>query len=587
MSTISFSGLGSNLDTSSWVEALIAAKKTPITNLENKVTNLKTTTNNLTTLKGVYSSMLTNVLKLTDSNLSSSANVFAQTKSSSSDTNVLTVSNTYAASAQTLDIQVKNLATNTSATGSKIIGSKMNSDSVFTDLGNGSATAGSFTFYVDNKKYGIEIEKGETLEDIKTKMVDATKSDENPDGLLNINIVDGKFNMDAGDKSISIGSSLDKSNFATIIALKKDADTNSYTSSRPIIDVNMNDKLLDPNAFGSAFTAGTFKIGNAEFTIDETTSLNTLINRINSSASSGVSASFNATTGEFNLASKNTGSFNIALENGTSNFLEQVGLLSAGKVVDGTQTLGKNALLTINGKEVESYTNTVTSESSGINGLVLNLNKATETGKNVTVKLEQDTGTAVSAVNNFISAFNKVISNTDSVTKSDTGLRYETSLSSLRNNLRSTISNIVDTGNTSYRSLADIGISTGAVGTGVDANTNQLVLDEKKFLAAMADDPEAVKQILIGSTSKGTEGVVGSMRKTVEGALNATDGYFASRESSIKSQITRINEQITRKTASLNSYKSVLEAQFSNMDSVISKLQSQYGSLTSALGLSS
>ena len=41
--SISFSGLASGLDTSSWVEALVAAKKTEVTKFQTQLTGYQTT----------------------------------------------------------------------------------------------------------------------------------------------------------------------------------------------------------------------------------------------------------------------------------------------------------------------------------------------------------------------------------------------------------------------------------------------------------------------------------------------------------------------------------------------------------------
>ncbi len=585
--TISFSGLGSGLDTASWVDAIINAKKVPITNLQTKVTNLNTTSSNLTNLKSVYDTMLTKMLKLTDSNLSSSANVFAQNKVTSSDETILKVTSTAASAVQTLDVQVKNLATSTSAKGSKTVGNQISDSTVFSSLANGSAKEGSFTFYVDNQKFDIDVAKTDTLSQIKDKMVNATKSDDNPDGLINVSIADGKFNIDAGSKSISLGSAQDSSNLASVLALKKDPALNVYSSSRSIIDVNLNAKITSATSgFTPQVQAGTFKIGKATFTIDENTTLNSLISKINSTADAGVTASFDSSTGELSLTSKYTGAFNISMENGTSNFLESVGLTSGDKIVNGTQTLGKNAKIILDGtKEIESFSNTVTSETTGIPGLVFNLNNVTETDKSVKVKVEQDTSTALTAVKDFITEFNNVIAKTDNIAKTDSGLRYETSLTSIRNKLRFAVSDRVDTG-TSYKTLADIGITTGKIGsTGVSDNTNKLQIDEKKFLEALNSDPDAVKELLVGSTSKSTTGIVGNMRTIVEGTLDSKNGYFAARSESIKSQVKSLNDQITRKNDALTAYKKTLTAQFEAMDQTIAKIKAQYSQMgTSTTG---
>lgn len=584
--TISFSGLGSGIDTSSWVDALVAAKQVPITTLQNKVTALNTTSTNLSNLKNNYSSLLTAVYKLTDSNNSTSANVFAQNKISSSDTSVLSASVTANATPQTLDVIVKNLATSTVATSNSAIGKSIDGSTVFSSLANGAAKTGSFTFYVDNQKFSVNISNTDTLDSIKTKMVDATKTDDNPDGTISVDISGGKFTIDAGDKSIALGSAQDTSNLSSILALKKDTTLNKYSSANSIININMNAKLTDASAgLSTQVTAGTFKIGNATFTIDSNTTLNTLINKINSNTDAGVTANVDPVTGKFSLTSKTTGAFNVNIENGTSNFLDAVGLTSGGKLVAGTQDLGDNARLTINNHDVESFSNTVTSESTGLTGVVLNLSDVTETGKSVKVKIEQDSSQALTAAQAFITQYNNVMSQTDSTMTNDSNLKYDTSLSSLKRNLRSTIAATVNTSGT-YKTLADIGITTGAIGTSVTANTNQLQIDTDKFNKAMAADPDSVKQLLIGNGTT-TTGLAGAVKKIAEGATSASNGLFASKNTTIQTQLKSLNDRISTGNDSIAAYKKSLQAQFAAMDQTIATLKSQFSKFSSASGTGS
>lgn len=597
--TISFSGLGSGMDYSSWIDALVQAKTTPITSMKTKVTNLNTTTKNLTNLKTTYSSLLTSLNKITDSNLSSSSNVFSQNKVSSSDTTKLSVTTSSKAAPQTLDVIVQKIASGTVAKSLNAVGPQIDGDTVFSSMANGDAKTGSFSFFVDNQKYSVDVEKTDTLEQVAAKMEDATRAvqltDEEKEIMveadweayraanpasIDASVANGKFVIDAGSKKLSLGSAQDTSNFSSILSLKKDAVLNKYESTGSIIDINMDAKLVGSDSgFSTAITAGKFKIGKAEITIDENTTLNSLISKINSTSDSGVTANFDTSTGKLNLTSKTTGAFNINLENGTSNFLEAAGLTSGTQLVEGTQALGNNALLTINNRDIESFSNTVTSESTGIAGLVFNLNETTEAGKSVKVRVEQDSTQALTAVNSLITEFNNVMTKTDDVVNGDSGLKYESSLTSIKSKLRYAVS-ATTTGSTNYRTLADIGITTGKVGTTGTATTNKLQLDEAKFKEAMASDPDAVKALLAGDLAKGTTGFAGSVKKTVEATMDVTNGYFASKNATITSQLKVLNEQITRRTESVAAYKKVLTAQFTAMDQTISKLKGQYSKIT-------
>lgn len=583
---ISFSGLGSGLNTSEWVTALVGIKQDKIDTISSKVTTLNSTSSTLSGLKTNYSALLSAITKLTDSNFGASSNVFAQNKITSSDTAKLSVTSSAGASQQSLEVEIFKLATNTVAQSSSAIARPIDADTVFSSLSNGSAKTGSFSFYVDNQKYSIDIEKDDTLGKIKDKMTDATKSEANPIGLLSITIDGGKFTVDAGTKALNMGSTLDESNLPTILSLKKDStlNVNKFSSSNSINEMNLNAKLISSDSgFATGVTAGDFTIGNAKFTIDENTTLNSLIAKINGSTDAGVTASFDAINGKMVLTAKQTGAFNINVQDiaGGSNFLQSAGFTSSNKIIEGTQKLGENASFSINGNTIESFSNTVTSESTGIMGLTFNLNDKTETDKKITVKIEQDTSQALNAVSSFLDAFNLVMTKTDSLTKSTGALKNEASLTSIRNNLRTTTSEAVS-GNATLKTLADIGITSGKPGTAIDANVNQLQIDKDKFLKALQTNPDEVKNLLIGNTKEGTTGVIGDLKTIVEGAIDVDKGFFKTRNDSIQSQIKTLNTQITRKTSEMESYKELLTSQFNAMDQAIAKLKNQYSNFTSA-----
>lgn len=582
-SSISFSGLGSGIDYSSWIDALCSQKQSAITSLQTKVSKLNTTSSNISTLKTNYTSLLSAITKLTDANLSSSADVFAKSKVTSSNSNLLSITGSTGAAQQTLNVDITQLATNSTAKAAGDIGNLIGNSTTFSSMANGAAKTGTFSFFVDNQKYSINIASDDTLGSISGKMVDATKSTDNPDGLITTSITNGKLSLSAGTKTMSLGTTQDTSNFATVLGLKKSTDSTSYQSSNTIYDINLNKTLTGTESgLKTQITAGKFTIGNAEFTVDNTTTLNSLIGKINSSATAGVSANYDSTTGKVVLTSKSTGAFNINVQDGTSNALSALGFTSGGKIATDSQTLGKNAIFSINGKTVESFSNTVTSESTGLTGLTFNLLGATTTSTgSVNVQVQQDNSTAISAIQDLVTQFNNVISKTDSIESSDSNLKYETSLTSLRNQVRSNASYYADTG-TTYKSLADIGITTGSVGTAVSADTDKLTIDTDKLTAALNTNPSAVKELLIGDTKKGTTGLAGQLKKVVNLGLDTTNGYFTAKNTEITSQLKSLNDQISRRQDSLTTYRATITKQFEAMDSTISKLKGQYSNFSTS-----
>lgn len=581
--TITFTGLSSGIDTASWVDALVSVKQTAIDTLSNDANTLNTKKTTISGLESTYSSLLGAITTITDSNLSAS-NMFNSTKATSSDTSKVTVTSDHGIQGQSYSINVSQLATATVAKSASAVASSISGSTVYSSLTN--ADTGSLTFYVNNAKYLINITKDDTLSSIGTKMTDATKSEANPTGLVTANVSGGKFSINGGTNTVSIGTLQDGSNFASVMALKN-TTTSLCTSSRSIYSFDTAAALSGTSTASGNITAGTFKIGDSEFTIDAKTTMEDLISKINSSSGAGVSASYDSLTGKFALTSSDTGAFNINVENGTSNFLQMMGLTtSGGTIATGSQTLGLNAKLSINNVAVESFSNSVTSETTGIRGLTLTLNAATETDKPVTVSTSQDTSSALDAVNKFITEFNTVLTKTDSLTGKGGKLEGENSLTSLRNRLRTLVSNAYSS-NSTYKTLASIGITTGKIGSTSSDNTDQLQIDKTKFLSALAANPEEVKKLLVGSPTAGTTGVIGGLETTVEGSLNHDHGYFSTTEDSITNQVKTLNDRISKKTDLLVSYSEMLTSQFTAMETALSSLTSSYSDIISSLSSTS
>ena len=109
--TISFSGLASGLDTSAWVNSLVALKRAKITTLETKKENVQLSQTTLSTIKSIFSQFRTTVERVTDSRFGiSTMDAFTQNIATSSNTNKLTASATSDAEARSYNIKVNQLA---------------------------------------------------------------------------------------------------------------------------------------------------------------------------------------------------------------------------------------------------------------------------------------------------------------------------------------------------------------------------------------------------------------------------------------------------------------------------------------------
>jgi len=594
---INFSGVGSGLPVQDWITSLVAMQRKPIDSLYTKKDNLNSSKIAFSTVGSKFSSLKTSLLKLTDANIATSFDIFNAKKATSSDEKIATVSAANTASVQKVSLKVESLATATKASSTGAVSKTMDGTQLFTSIADKQGKEGTFSLYVDGAKNEFTIEKTDTLDIIVKKMND--KFDPNSDGDYSDNnikasIANGKIeiNYDNADVTkLTLGSSSDTSNFFNIMQLSTAAPTDNgdgtskIASLLPINTINLGGTIIGNAANLNVsdldpVTAGTFKIGKTEFTIDATTTMSSLLSKINKDADAGVIARFDAKENKLILTSKNPGKISINLENGTSNFLTKTGLVTAGGDSLSSQTLGSNAKIYINGSATatEVNSNTVTGDVSGISGLTINLKNVTEDGKTIDINLDQDTDQLKSALDEFVAKFNAMAKTVDDQTAKGKTLHGEYSLVSLKNSIRSITSDRVkDLAN--FDSLGMIGISTGKIGKSASDSSSDLVLDKDKLLAALQKNPNEVKTLLIGDSKTGVKGIFQKLQDKLTTVLDPVSGYFNVKDDSINAMVANNDKSITRGEARLTAYKTLITKQFAQMDQYISKMQQQGNAL--------
>ena len=114
--TISFSGLASGLDTSSWVESLVALKQAKIDTLEEEKETVLLSKETLDNIKSFFNSFRSVIEKVTDAQFGiASMDLFAQNLATSANLDVLTATATTEAEEATYNVLVDQLATNSAA----------------------------------------------------------------------------------------------------------------------------------------------------------------------------------------------------------------------------------------------------------------------------------------------------------------------------------------------------------------------------------------------------------------------------------------------------------------------------------------
>lgn len=242
-------------------------------------------------------------------------------------------------------------------------------------------------------------------------------------------------------------------------------------------------------------------------------------------------------------------------------------------------TRGQSSKFTLDGIEMERNSNNPTDV---VDGVTFNFKKA-DASKTITLGLTNDTDKELSAVKDFVSQYNSVMSflsekmDVGDPSKSDnkTGdLAGDSTLISLQSKLQSTV-----LGGKSVN-----GVSASTLGLSVDRN-GTLSLDETKFKAQLAKNPNAVKDFFFVDTSskysteKTGTGYTADFKAVIDrytSTKSGSEGVISLRKSSYQSEIKDYNKQIERITEQIATKRARYVTMFTNLDTAIGNLQSQF-----------
>lgn len=334
-------------------------------------------------------------------------------------------------------------------------------------------------------------------------------------------------------------------------------------------------------------------------TFDPSDTLSKIVGKINA-AGVGVSASIlnsgsssnpfrislsSASSGRAGRFLLDTNGFNLGLET-----------LEAGndaRVFLGSDDPAKAILL-------QSSVNTLDQAISGVS-----IDLLTTSASPVELTVSRDTGAFESAVNEFITAFNAVISRIDEQSKYDPATKRKGVLlgdgtaQGVRANLFSSIQND-GTGLTgTFRFLTQVGI--GFEG-------GRLTFNRERFRQALEEDFEAVKDIFAAREQESGDGfqtiapgvqvrvplselgfsklgVVGALEETLKSYVDSIDGSITKRAEAIGSQITLQQSRIAFLTEKLTTRRGLLERQFVAMEQAIASLSNQQSVLGQIQGI--
>ncbi len=195
--SISFSGLASGIDTSSWIDSLVSVKQAKVDQLEEEKENVLLSQETLNSIKSFFNSFRSVIEKVTDAKFGVvSMDLFAQKLASSSNTNLLTATATSEAEEASYEVLIDNLATSTQAmSGFQAINTIVQTttatiDSKLVDIG---VKTGDIGITVSGTQHIISIEENDTIGSFIEKLngigVDASFNEKT--GVFGINLDNG------------------------------------------------------------------------------------------------------------------------------------------------------------------------------------------------------------------------------------------------------------------------------------------------------------------------------------------------------------------------------------------------------------
>jgi len=319
-------------------------------------------------------------------------------------------------------------------------------------------------------------------------------------------------------------------------------------------------------------------LGNASFSVNITDSNSTLAgiaSAINTASNNpGVTATIiqgtdgahlllsSSLTGADNtitVAETDSGSALAALTHGssdTTNYTEQ--------------SPAHDAEYSISGVAATSSSNTI----STLNGVTLTLLGKTAANTPATLTVTTNTATIVSNINAFVTAYNSMAGEFSSLggynatTNTAGPMMGNALLSSVQNGIRSALYALVNTGSSTYNSLASIGITTSSDGT--------LKVDSEKLQTALQTNFSAVSQLF-----SGTGGVAAKLNSRItdelgsSGIIESNSASLTKQENALTDQTNQLNDQMAALTTSLT-------LQYSSLNTLLSSLQTTSSYLTQA-----
>ena len=359
------------------VEQLTSVERAPQRRMRTEQAGVRAKNAAFTSLKTELTSLKTVSEKLKETSF------FDTRKVTSSETHTTATADSGTSSGE-YNFEVFQLATSAKQLGAAAVGAAVTASSAMSS-GGFSIAVSAGTVTVQGKQVTVSTDDSltTTLAAIKTAV----------GGSFDYSVSGDKVTL-TDSSEIVLGSATDTSNFLQSLRLNANGTT-SITSSGKLGGIDMSVTPANANfTDGAGAASGSFKINGTTISWDSSATITDILDKINSSEAS-VYANYDPVNDRFLLTNKTTGDVGITLEDVTGDFLAKTRLLTANS---GALSRGKNLLYKVNDAgPLESKSNTIDSNSSGIQGLAVTATKANGASKISSVDTSGETVTTESS----------------------------------------------------------------------------------------------------------------------------------------------------------------------------------------------
>ena len=356
-----------------------------------------------------------------------------------------------------------------------------------------------------------------------------------------------------------------------------------------------------------------FTVNGKTFSFDiSTTSVAAMMQKVNSDSDAKVTMTYSSISDSFVIQSDSTGAAaGVTVANGTGvNAFGSGGFfgINAGSVT------GSDATMVIDGETITRPTNDFT-----IDGMTFKLTgnfDSTQTGSTqgaMTFSVSQDIESVITKVKAFIKDYNALVESLNNQITERKDYDYPILSESERSNLSaedlatwdtkakegllhsdSGISNMLTQMRMElYKKVGDTGLSPADIGltTGTWSDRGQISLDENKLRSALQSNPDAVAEVMVGSTTStdnATKAKYSGMITSFYSQMTTYENYLTNTTlkgitDDLDIDKTKYNDQVERMQDKEQQYYN----QFARMESALAQYNAQMGWLTAQMGTGS